>query len=315
SGHCVIVSVRSRGRRATRGRIRERARMIIPPRIAAVAWSSTLGVALACGTSHGGPAGGASTPCGDYFDAVRANPCGTGPTLPDSETARMRSRFEQICAGYPSLPGSQITGDALEACAAAMQAAGCAGAGTTPQVCDVLGTQPAGAACNETFQCQSGACFQTATLGEAGSTPNLCGQCLAVTSVGQTCAENCAQGAACDDTMSPPTCVAVTQGAAGATCNGKTAVCAAGLYCDSTGTCSAFSAAGQACTSTGECAPPSTCRGETCQAPGATGVACGGVSDCATGLGGSFPSMTCGSVAWAGAGQPCSDLTRCLVGN
>jgi hypothetical protein len=289
--------------------------MLIPPRIAALACWSTLGLLLACRSSSGGPAGSASTPCGDYFDAINANPCGTGPTLPDAETARLRSRFEQVCASYTTLPGSQITGEDIESCAAAIQAGGCAAEGTTPEVCNVLGTLPAGGACNENFQCQSGVCFQTATVGEAGPALDDCGKCQMVPGVGQSCTTNCAPGAACDTSMTPPTCVAVTQVAAGATCNGTTTVCGAGFYCDSGGTCAALLATGQACGSNGPCAPPATCLGQTCQAPGATGAACGLDSDCAAGLGCGVGSMTCGPVVWASAGQPCGDLTRCLVGS
>jgi hypothetical protein len=276
------------------------------------AWPSLV-LAMAC-RSSGAADAGSSSPCDEYFDAITANPCGTGPTLPDSETARVRSRFERVCAVYTSLPGSTIGGDALEACAAAIQAAGCAGATSTPAVCAVMGTLPTGAACNEPFQCQSGVCFEGAGPIDAGPSTSSCGQCVAVSALGQPCQQNCTAGAVCDFDAATPTCVVPTVRAAGASCDGLTLLCGAGLYCDTTGTCTALLAAGEPCTSGAQCAPPATCPAGQCQAPGTAGAGCEGDEQCVAGLACSVASMTCGAVTWSSSGQPCGDLTRCLVG-
>jgi hypothetical protein len=283
------------------------------PLVARPSLALALALAAACHSSSGSTAS-ASTPCGDYFDAVSANLCGTGPNPPATETARERARFVQVCTGYASLPGSEITGQELDACATAIQAAGCAGS-LLPAACDLVGSLPTGTPCNESFQCQGGVCFQAAVAGDAASSDSVCGQCVAVATLGQPCTGNCATGTVCDESLATPTCVAVTQVGSGAACDGVKTVCSAGLFCGASGTCAAFHTSGESCAQA-VCAAPLVCASatQTCEAPGASGAACDNDSDCTAGLGCSSQTSTCGPVTWASAGQPCGDLTRCLVG-
>jgi hypothetical protein len=282
--------------------------------MAMAVWAVSFIVVVACRSNSNGPAT-ASTPCGDYFDALDANPCAAGPGLPGSEIARLRARFEQICVADESLPGSGLTDATLEACATAVQSAGCSGGSTTPEVCDIVGTLAGGTGCNEGFQCTSGACFLTAAPGEAGPAPSSCGQCLAIAQLGQPCTVACAPGATCDHGAATPTCVSITLGGVGADCNGVALQCEAGLYCNTAGTCEVLPAVGEPCTTNGLCAPPATCVGSTCQPLGTTGAACGEDQDCVPGLGCGQASQTCSPVTWGTAGQACGDLARCLVGD
>lgn len=285
-------------------------RKMLGPSIVMGWW--VVGGAVACGTSH---ASGASNACDDYFAAVQANPCGTGPTLPATEVSRLRTRFEQVCADSKNLPGSGMTDDRLEACAQALQASGCTESGTIPEACDVVGSLAARSSCNENFQCQSGLCFSAAPVGEAGATPGACGTCEPLASLGQPCTDNCVAGTVCNTATSNPTCQTVILGAAGATCNGLAEGCGPGLYCASPSfTCTPLPAADQPCTANAQCAFPATCVGVTCASPGGAGAACDTDTDCVAGLGCSEQTSTCGAVTWASGGQPCGDLTRCLVG-
>lgn len=277
-------------------------------------------VLFACGTGgSGGPGGSdasASTPCGDYFDAILLGTCNTGPVLPDDELARDRGRFERVCQASLALPGSTLTQAQLETCAGAIHAAGCTGRPGLPQACLFDGTLAVGAACNEAFQCQSGLCFASAPVGDAGPGATTgCGKCEAVASAGQSCASmTCAAGTVCDPTRSPSVCATVKSGGAGAGCNGVTTVCDVGFFCDvTTMTCKPTFAAGQACTSTSECTAPATCRAKTCASPSQAGGGCYVDTDCASGLGCGVGEK-CGAITWASAGQPCGDLARCLVG-
>ncbi len=290
------------------------ARRLHPVWLAVVATSAAL---AACGTSSGGASdASAGTPCGDYFDVLVIGTCGTGPTLPDGELARDRSRFETVCQASLALPGSTVTQSQIEACAQAIHAAGCTGRPGLPQACVWSGTLSAGSACNEAFQCPSGLCFAAAPVGDAGaSEPAGCGKCEAVASAGQSCTgTTCAQGTVCDTTKMPSTCATVTSGGASASCNGATTVCDVGSFCDVTTTkCTPTYPVGQACNGSSECSAPATCRAKKCTGPSQDGGGCYVDTDCVAGLGCSV-GETCGAVTWATAGQPCGDLARCLVG-
>lgn len=275
-----------------------------------------MGAALACGSGKGSPPA-ASNPCDDYFDAIVTSACGTGPSLPADEMSRVRTRFEVICAGFATLPGSGMTDAQLAACVSATQAAGCVAPGALPSACSVPGSLPDGAACNEPFQCAGGQCFVGASAGPDASTgtASLCGVCATLPAVGQPCTGSCAAGAACDHTQATPTCVSVTAGAAGDPCDGIGADCGAGLYCDAvSGACAQLPVAGEPCTDTGLCAVPAWCLAKNCAAPGSSGAPCGTDAECQAGLGCSVQTETCGTVTWAAAGDPCGDLARCLVG-
>ncbi|MGD0528991.1 MAG: hypothetical protein ABSE49_27885 [Polyangiaceae bacterium] len=283
----------------------------------AVGFATTAPV-LAAGCSRGShPASPASTACGDYYDAVLAGTCPSGPTLPASEQARERALFVQVCQSGQALPGNQLTDAALEACVSAVRAAGCTSS-ATPSECNFTGTLAAGTACNESFQCVSGLCFQLATVGEAGAAPpdTTCGTCQPLLAVGTPCsASSCVPGAVCDLQASQPTCVIPSVGSQGAACDGLAKVCGAGLYCEATtSTCQPTLAVGQACTAAGDCTPPAGCRASTCAAPGEAGDSCQVDTDCASGLG-CGQSATCGAVTWVSGGEACGDLVRCLVGS
>ncbi|HEY3816980.1 MAG TPA: hypothetical protein VGL81_07415 [Polyangiaceae bacterium] len=277
---------------------------------------AALGLLLACGKgSHA--TGGGSTPCGDYFAAMTLGPCPLGPTLPSDAWSRESARFQQVCQSWSTLPGSQITDAQLEACASAIQSAGCVPPGAIEPACLFVGALAPGAACNENLQCQSGLCFFSAAIGDAGpeTTVTTCGQCVDLTPVGQPCSANtCVQGAACDLSASPPACVTPTSGPVGSPCNGVTTGCDATSYCDAAAAmCVPTLAQGQSCGADEQCTPPSTCRAQTCSPPGSTGDACLLDNDCAAGLGCS-QSSTCGAVTWAASGDSCGDLVRCTVG-
>lgn len=282
-----------------------------------LATATIAAVLVACSTSSGGGSdASASTPCGDYFDALLLGACDTGPTLPDDEMARDRARFETVCHASLALPGSTVTEAQLEACAQAIHAEGCTGRPGVPAACLFTGTLAAGSVCNEAFQCQSGLCFVSAPAGDSGTgAPDGCGKCEAVASVGQSCAgTTCAQGTVCDPTKMPSTCATVTSGGAGAACNGATTVCDVGTFCDvTTMACTQAYPVGQACNASAECIAPATCRAKKCTAPSQSGGGCYVDTDCIAGLGCSM-AQTCGAVTWASAGQPCGDLARCLVG-
>ena len=273
----------------------------------------------ACGNkgSSQAAADGGSTPCEDYFDASFVGPCPTGPTLPPAELARERARFEQVCQYGLALPGSGLTDAQLEACATAIQSAGCVSSGTpAPAPCNFFGAQPNGFPCNEDFQCQSELCFQSAPVGEAGAPPSetTCGKCSSVGALGDPCSgSTCIPGAVCDTAATSPTCVTPTSGQQGAICDGVAKLCDAGLYCD-TSVCTPALALGKPCSTSAQCAAPAICSAQACAAPGQAGDTCTIDADCAAGLGCSSQSSTCGSVTWASAGDACGDSVRCLVG-
>src|SRR5580658_2338043 len=66
-----------------------------------------------------------------------------GIVLPESETARIRARFEQVCLNEMALPGSGMTPATLEACASAIDSSPCE---VQPVECTFFGTLPGGAA-------------------------------------------------------------------------------------------------------------------------------------------------------------------------
>jgi hypothetical protein len=106
------------------------------------------------------------------------------------------------------------------------------------------------------------------------------------------------------------TCVAITQGDVGATCDDLSALCKTGLYCAAqTGTCSMLADAGAPC---GDGAKPPGDPGG-CVAP----LACVGTPGaCASGGVGSPCTYDPDSaITWAMQGQACGGVgTRCLVG-
>jgi len=312
------------------------------------AWLSALACSLGCsgevnrsaGPDVGAeagvePPGHAGTSACDHYFAATHSRCG-GPVLPASETTRIRARFEQLCQNEMALPGSGVTPDSLDACATALEGSPCDLPAGPPPECAFHGALPGGAACTDSIQCQSAGCSGTASYTPEGQTgPFTCGTCEPLAPVGQVCGHadfsaGCPGDAAClldestsGDTDPTYTCVAITEGAAGAACDDLTAICQTGLACSSaTGQCVPLVAAGTACGVApgwpGGCAAPLACSGGVCTS-GAAGASCFDDVDCAVGLGcacavGGCASPTCEAITWVAAGQPCSAVARCLVG-
>lgn len=243
----------------------------------------------------------------------------TGIVLPESEVARVRARFEQVCLNEMALPGSGITPASLEACASASDASPC---DAQLVECTFFGTLPGGAPCNESFQCQSGFCNGTFVLNsiEQGTEygPTTCGTCDAPLAVGQICFDpdpnsppirgacpantTCAR-TSCPTNACPSTCTPLAQGDVGASCDGGDLYpCKTGLYCDpQTAQCASPGISGASCEYNvlpggdpyapyeGVCAPPLSCVGDpdaaTCTTTNAVGGPCQADWDCAPGLG------------------------------
>ena len=267
-----------------------------------------------------------SKACDDYFAATYLR-CG-GPRLPPDETARIRARFEQVCATQSALPGSGVTSATLEACASALNESPCEFPAGPPQACDFKGSLPGGTACTDSLQCQSGLCEGQFSFNPGGeSDSRMCGTCQAAANIGGNCnAGGCSTGACItqDTTASMPTytCTAIVQGDVGAPCDDLTALCQTGLYCAAqTGTCTPLGTIGTPCGDgspgdPGGCLAPLACVGSpgaaTCSS-GAPGASCSYDLDCSPGLGCSA-SGQCVSITWANPGEACGDAVRCLVG-
>ena len=267
-----------------------------------------------------------SKACDDYFAATYLR-CG-GPRLPPDETARIRARFEQVCATQSALPGSGVTSATLEACASALNESPCEFPAGPPQACDFKGSLPGGTACTDSLQCQSGLCEGQFSFNPGGeSDSRMCGTCQAAANIGGNCnAGGCSTGACItqDTTASMPTytCTAIVQGDVGAPCDDLTALCQTGLYCAAqTGTCTPLGTIGTPCGDgspgdPGGCLAPLGCVGSPGAAicsSGAPGASCSRDLDCSPGVGCSV-SGQCVSITWANPGEACGDAIRCLVG-
>jgi hypothetical protein len=290
--------------------------------------------------------GAAGLACAHYY-AAEYTRCG-GPVLPAAEQARQQARFVQVCLDDIALPGSGMTAATVEACASALDLSSCELPGGPPVACNFAGSLAGGAPCNEGFQCQSGRCQGTEVISPEGPVaPTTCGTCAPSVQNGQVCAQGnfsagCSSAAICMigpgmATAAEPqyTCVPITQGSAGASCDDLSRTCQTGLYCDArTGQCKELGGMGAPCGegatppgNPGGCKPPLSCIGEPGVAScglGAAGAFCLVDYDCAPGLGclpgppaSSAPTPgTCQPVTWVAAGQACDGYaTRCLVGS
>jgi hypothetical protein len=260
--------------------------------------------------------------------------------LPASEVARIRGRYETVCAAVMALPGTGFTASAVATCTAAIQSEGCI-AGETDPACSFSGTSTVGAACVSPAtkdQCGDGCVLSTQT--DAGTF-----------TLRPPCAldpfdTGCGAGAACvspaapqfDGGPSPNTCIALTVVGPGQGCAAYGDVCNTGTYCWGAGTgpmwtCMPSGKAGDACPYEGplpvrgSCAAPLLCSvpddagAGTCQAPGGPGASCLQDSECAAGLGCAGlptppPRGTCQMVTFVAAGQTCDNgSVRCLQGD
>jgi hypothetical protein len=297
-------------------------------RLAVAAIACAAGLTLACSgkTAGNGPGGssggGGNNGCDDYFQAIYAEGLCTGASpLPASEVTRIQARFATLCSEALTLPGEGISSAGLEACVTALRAQGCTVLEQNDGPCSFnAGTLPTGSACVTESQCTGGSC--TAGNGTSDGGQVLCGTCGTLPAIGQPCAdEECALGAVCNTGGDGgEVCVAITYGAAGATCNGFTTQCNPGLICNElVGQCAAPGGAGTACEEDQVCAAPLVCPSatgpSTCQMPGSTGAACVDDTDCTAGLGCGQTTHQCESITFAAAGQACSESIRCLVGS
>ena len=288
--------------------------------------------------------------CDHYFSAQYLR-CG-GPRLPDEEIARIRGRFELFCQNEIALPGSGLSAETVDACAATLDVSPCELPEGPPLACQFRGSLPSGAACTDDIQCASGSCDDGVLATPEGPTgPPKCGTCRggAVT-VGQVCAHDnfsagCPTGSICltaDTSAALPTytCTAVVEGDVGAVCDDIAASCKPGLYCAG-GRCAQLAGAGAPCgegvlthSEPGGCAAPLGCEGVGAEATctsGAVGASCLNDFDCSVGLGcvpvgacatggqtariGCSQSGQCVAISWAESGQPCTLATRCRIGS
>jgi hypothetical protein len=255
--------------------------------IAAVACAA--GLTLACsgktvdtGGDGGGSSGGATSACDDYFDVAFGGSCPGTLDPPAAEVASLKTRFETLCEADLALPGVTLTASSLETCVSAIKAGGCGVLEQQTGPCAFyVGTLAAGASCVTDSQCLTGSCSAGVEEGDGGMTV-LCGTCEAAIPIGQPCTGGavCGVTAACvtDGTTGTATCVAITYGGAGATCNGTNLQCSAGFNCNESQQCEAPAPAGTPCQSDFECASPLVCPAvtgmSTCQAAGAVGAPC-----------------------------------------
>jgi hypothetical protein len=201
--------------------------------------------------------------CQSYVEAYL--PCSTDEVV-------SVQRLVQACEDLLTFPGISITPAELEACASAERAAGCSQNQAEFAACTFTGSLPVGSACEDRFQCASGAC--------SASVPD-CGSCVATIPEGAPCntAATCAVGTACEG----GTCMKISFGGTGAPCDDLAHQCSSGSCDVGTNTCAAYVAplpSGSACQSSG---------GPLC----AAGLLCDTLS------------MECTPVTGADAGQRC----------
>jgi len=275
----------------------------------------------------------------DHTYAATYLRCG-GPTLPASEIARVRLRYDEACRNQALLPGSGATAEALEACATALDAMACQAPYLLPLACNFRGTRAGGDACSDGVQCKSGQCKETQALTPGGPIgPITCSTCTDATDegdVGDACKDRgCRPGTICTIEDPPPpmptyTCKKIVAGARGDHCDLQAFLCADGLYCAmQTNTCQPNGDVGATCGEgshlPGGCRPPLACDTTTFTCMSRTeGASCHYDVECPPGLGcvgtgscsgnAACATRTCEPIVWVGPDEPCNDSTRCLVG-
>ena len=178
---------------------------------------------------------------------------------------------EQQSAPSFKLPGITVTNGQLEACANAVNAAGCDDtSAAATAACNFTGSLPDGTSCLSDIQCSSGYCkgsgesSTTTDNGDAGTTVTTsCGTCAERVDVGGACDgddENCKTGLACN----LQTHLCATPPAKGAACDLTQIRCASGLTCVHA-ICADPVPAGGACdVSQDECAAGLACENGKC---------------------------------------------------
>jgi hypothetical protein len=275
-----------------------------------------LGVELDAGTPM-------TRACEHRFAASYLAPCG-GPTLPHVELRRIHALYMRVCTGL-ALPGIRTTAAKLEACAVDLEKRACQVQLGPPPSCDIRGTLPGSAPCNDDAQCASGACVKPDTCSPESCSPApACGTCAQSATLGEDChAAVCAPDQLCDTVTDAQTggyrCIASTERALDEPCDNAGNRCRPELFCDrTTKRCSALRDLSEPCAEplpTG-CKPPLICAGTPaiCQSPGVLGSACLVDAGCAVGLGCSRQQQ-CEPVTWVRPGGACDHgVLRCLIG-
>jgi hypothetical protein len=166
------------------------------------------------------PASPLDQACGDYASALCAKlaGCEGGAALkwrfPDD--AKCKERAKRECTFRLGAPDVTFAAADMGACTKAVQAAACdaLGPGVVPAACQGKGKRTNGAACVSDAQCESGLCDRAGLGGERGIEALLgggdagdaeCGKCEAPAKEGDVCLDvmlgksaSCARGLACD---------------------------------------------------------------------------------------------------------------------
>ncbi len=264
--------------------------------------------------------------CRHYFNATEA--C-AGRTPSDAELARLADRFDEGCLARFDMTGAAYSAADLEACATALDSAGCGSLDGLPPACDLRGSLPGGAPCMLALQCQSGICSGGQTIEQTADHPisivATCGTCASAAAKDAVCSGGgCANGLTCVSenivTIGASECEPLSLGGAGAACDPYVpARCQPGLYCTNE-TCTPLGKVGTPCQDPGGygCAPSLVCTGVpgNCAPLGAVGYTCSGLGDH-----GCDPKLACSTdavcqpIQWEEPGALCDDgLRRCRVG-
>ena len=224
--------------------------------------------------------------CRHYFNATEA--C-AGRTPSDAELARLANRFDEGCLARFDMTGAAYSAADLEACATALDSAGCGSLDGLPPACDLRGSLPGGAPCMLALQCQSGICSGGQTIEQTADHPisivATCGTCASAAAKDAVCSGGgCANGLTCVSenivTIGASECEPLSLGGAGAACDPYVpARCQPGLYCTNE-TCTPLGKVGTPCQDPGGygCAPSLVCTGVpgNCAPLGAVGYTCSG---------------------------------------
>jgi hypothetical protein len=283
-------------------------------RITRTALTAAAIAATACGGSAVGSGNNGSSPCDRFFDAIYVG-C-MNPAPPASELARVRARFDQVCANNLALAGGSVTASSLDACSHLVATSGCNA--VSLGACRFgPGRLPDGSTCLSNEQCMSDTCTAGMQANDGGVSP--CGTCVAGSRCGNVV---CGPNTLCVMNGASGSCAPIAFGGSGAACDNVQNQCAPSLVCNqATHACAALGAMGSACGTSSDCGGSLVCLPApqpgttTCQNPTGAGQTCQSDSDCGPGLGCDSVAHACASVTWASGGAVCGPTMRCLVGS
>jgi hypothetical protein len=293
-------------------------------RASLIGFASFFSVVVGCGGGSSGSSGASGGACGAYFDALVSvrDKCGA-PIASPNHVGDLRTKFLTLCQNEVSAPGASKAASAIQACADRMSAAQTC---SDDMACDAPpGDLADGAACGESFQCQSGWCKTPSS--SSGAQTSLCGTCAPRAPIGATCdgssSRSCVDGAYCEVSATSSQCVAKTIGKAGDVCfdpknHSLRVECDTGLHCPEVVgpngdplKCSPPAQSGEACDSRNACTIGLYCVDHKCAQGLAEGAACTG-GDCGAGLGCDLTAKTCAKITYVATGQPCDKtITMC----